>query len=115
MRPAGLIQAWKGERGSIRDTAVDRVAREPPLSGQLGLKAINVESAGELDRIEAIAARSGRVARVAIRINPDIGANSHPHISTGLRNNKFGMTIDAVRGLFPAFASRRALKLVAIH
>ena len=49
----------------------------------LGVKAINVESAGELARVEAIAARLGRAARVAIRVNPDIDAKSHPHISTG--------------------------------
>jgi diaminopimelate decarboxylase len=81
----------------------------------LDLKAINVESTGELARVEAIAARSGRVARVAIRVNPDIDAKSHPHISTGLKINKFGIPADETRALLPTLASRRSLQLVALH
>ena len=96
-------------------TGVGKSTAELDCAVPLGLKAINVESAGELDRIEAIASRQGRLARVAIRINPDIDANSHPHISTGRRNNKFGMALQTLHGLFPALVSRRALKLVAIH
>jgi diaminopimelate decarboxylase len=81
----------------------------------MGLKAINVESTGELARVEAIATRTGRVARVAIRINPDIDAKSHPHISTGLKINKFGIPADEARALLTTLSSRRALKLVALH
>jgi diaminopimelate decarboxylase len=81
----------------------------------LGLKAINVESAGELERVEAIAAGLGRAVRVAIRVNPDIDAGSHPHISTGLKINKFGVPVDVARGLLGSIASRRWLSLVAIH
>jgi diaminopimelate decarboxylase len=81
----------------------------------LGLKAINVESAGELARIEAIAARTGRAVRVAVRINPDIDANSHPHISTGLKINKFGVPLETARGLLDTIGTRPALTLVAIH
>ena len=72
-------------------TGVGKSAAELECGVALGLKAINVESAGELARIEAIAQRTGRTARVAIRINPDIDAKSHPHISTGLKINKFGV------------------------
>ena len=81
----------------------------------LDLKAINVESLGELSRVEAIAARMGSVARVAIRINPDIDAKSHPHISTGLKVNKFGIPADDVHALFPTFGTRPAVQLVALH
>jgi len=79
------------------------------------VKAINVESAGELARLEAIGSRLGRVVRVAIRLNPDIDAKSHPHISTGLKINKFGVPLDTARELFTAVDGRRALELVAIH
>jgi diaminopimelate decarboxylase len=96
-------------------TGVGKSSAELECAVPLGLKAINVESPGELDRIEAIAARSGRVARVAIRVNPDIDAQSHPHISTGLKANKFGVDVDSVRSLVRGLASRPALKLVAIH
>jgi diaminopimelate decarboxylase len=81
----------------------------------LDLKAINVESLGELARVEAIAARSGRVARVAIRVNPDIDAKSHPHISTGRKINKFGIPADEARAQLATLPSRRALNLVALH
>jgi diaminopimelate decarboxylase len=96
-------------------TGVGKSSAELECAVPLGLKAINVESPGELDRIEGIAARSGRVARVAIRVNPDIDAQSHPHISTGLKANKFGVDVDSVRSLVRGLASRPALKLVAIH
>ena len=81
----------------------------------LDLKAINVESAGELTRVEAIAARNGIVARVAIRVNPDIDAKSHPKISTGLKINKFGIPADDVQALLPSLTTRAWLQLVALH
>ena len=85
-------------------TGVGKSGAELECAVPLGLKAINVESAGELARIEAIAARLGCRARVAVRINPDIDAKSHPHISTGLKINKFGV---AGRDR-PAKSSRRS-------
>jgi diaminopimelate decarboxylase len=81
----------------------------------LDLKAINVESAGELARVEAIAARKAAVARVAIRVNPDIDAKSHPHISTGLKINKFGIPADDVHALLPTLKDRASITLVALH
>jgi diaminopimelate decarboxylase len=96
-------------------TGVGKSPAELECAVALALKAINVESAGELARIEAIAARTGRVARVAVRINPDIDANSHPHISTGLKINKFGVPVEAARALFATLAARPHVTLVAIH
>ena len=72
------------------------------------LAAINAESAGELDRIGAIAAAHGRVARVAVRVNPDIDARSHPHISTGLKTNKFGVSLQDAREIYRARRMRPA-------
>jgi diaminopimelate decarboxylase len=96
-------------------TGVGKTAAELECAVPLGLKAINVESSGELERIEAIAARAGRPTRVAIRINPDIDANSHPHISTGLKINKFGVPADAARELIASIVKRPLLTLVAVH
>jgi diaminopimelate decarboxylase len=96
-------------------TGVGKSPAELECAVPLGLKAINVESVGELARVEAIASRLGVIARVALRVNPDIDAKSHPHISTGLKINKFGIPIDDVRELFATIGSRGALKLVAIH
>lgn len=96
-------------------TGVGKSSSELERAVPLGLRAINVESGGELARIETIAARLGRVARVAIRVNPDIDAQSHPHISTGLKVNKFGVPADVARTLMQSMAGRPHLRLVAVH
>ena len=96
-------------------TGVGKSPGELECAVPLGLKAINVESAGELSRIEAIADRLGVVARVALRINPDVDAKSHPHISTGLKINKFGIPLDEARELAATLPKRPRLSLVAIH
>lgn len=96
-------------------TGVGKSAAELECAVPLGLKAINVESAGELARVEAIAARNGRPVRVAVRVNPDIDAQSHPHVSTGLKINKFGVPADAARALLDSICQRPLLTLVAVH
>jgi len=101
--------------GDIVFTGVGKSLTELEQAVPLGLRAINVESAGELERIEAIASARGLVARVAIRVNPDIDAHSHPHISTGLKINKFGVPLDIARGLMTSMTARPHLRLVAIH
>jgi diaminopimelate decarboxylase len=103
------------EPSQIVFTGVGKSPQELERAVALGLKAINVESAGELARLEAIAIRLGRVVRVAVRVNPDIDAKSHPHISTGLKTTKFGVPLDEARALAQTLAHRPALKLVAIH
>jgi diaminopimelate decarboxylase len=95
-------------------TGVGKSQSELECAVPLGLKAINVESAGELARIEAIA-RIDKPARVAVRINPDIDPKSHPHISTGLRFNKFGVGPDEAAQLFESLGRRPRLRLVAVH
>jgi diaminopimelate decarboxylase len=96
-------------------TGVGKSPAELECAVALGVKAINVESAGELTRIEAVATRLAKVARVAVRVNPDIDAQSHPHISTGLRINKFGMPREQAAALFRSIAARPALRLVGVH
>jgi diaminopimelate decarboxylase len=96
-------------------TGVGKSAPELEAAVALGLKAINVESAGELARIEAIAERTGTRARVAVRLNPDIDALSHPHISTGRRIDKFGVPTDDARELLATLDGRPHLDLVAVH
>jgi diaminopimelate decarboxylase len=101
--------------GEIVFTGVGKTDAELEAAIPLGLKAINAESAGELARIETIAAGMNRVARVAVRVNPDIDAKSHPHISTGLKVNKFGVPLEEARELLAGIAGRPALHLVAVH
>lgn len=80
-----------------------------------GVGTINAESAGELDRIAAAASRAGRVARVAVRVNPDIDAKSHPNISTGLRTNKFGVPLGEARQIYQERRAVRGLHFVGVH
>jgi diaminopimelate decarboxylase len=67
---------------------------------QAGLLAFNAESEREIERISDAARASGLRARVALRVNPDIDAKSHPYISTGLKQNKFGVDIARARAIF---------------
>ena len=110
-----IARAAGYEPGQIVFDGVGKSDHELECAVSLGLKAINVESAGELARVEAIAARTDRTTRVAIRINPDIDAQSHPHISTGLKINKFGIPGDEVRQLVASLPARPSLRLVALH
>lgn len=67
---------------------------------EIGIYCFNVESAGELDRIESVASELGVQAPISIRVNPDVDAKTHPYISTGLKENKFGVDIEASRVLY---------------
>jgi diaminopimelate decarboxylase len=96
-------------------TGVGKSAAEIDRAVSLGLLAINVESPGELDRIDQRAIAQGATARVALRVNPDIDAKSHPHISTGLKSNKFGVPIDEAPALFKEMSTRRGLRPVGAH
>jgi diaminopimelate decarboxylase len=81
----------------------------------LGVSAINVESPGEIERIAAIAAAHGRVARVAVRVNPDVDAGSHRHISTGHHATKFGVVPDDALAMIRDMTGRPAIKVVGLH
>ncbi len=96
-------------------TGVGKTHDELDRAVALGVKAINIESDGEAARIDAIARARGVRARVAVRVNPDIDPRSHPHISTGLRHNKFGVPIEHAPGLFRSMAGRSGLDPVGIH
>lgn len=106
---AGFIPA------EIVFTGVGKTDAELTQAIDLGVRSINAESEGELDRIDAIAAARGSRARVAVRVNPDIDARSHPHISTGRRNNKFGIALDDARDVCRRLRDRRGLELVGLH
>jgi diaminopimelate decarboxylase len=99
----------------IMFTGVGKSLEELRRAVALGVKAINVESPGELERLDRLAQEQRTRARVALRVNPDIDAQSHPHISTGLKANKFGVPIDIAPALFRDIARRPALIPVGVH
>ena len=96
-------------------TGVGKTDAELASAIDLGVRSINAESEGELQRIDAIAAGRNTRARVAIRVNPDIDARSHPHISTGLKTNKFGIAIDDAREICARMRGRPGIEIVGLH
>jgi diaminopimelate decarboxylase len=102
--PGQIVFSGVGKGGDELDRAVT-----------LGLKSVNAESPGELDRIAARAQALGTTVRVALRVNPDIDARSHPHISTGLKTNKFGTPIDEARQVYRDHARQPGLEPVGVH
>src|SRR5574343_218228 len=80
----------------------------------VGIACFNVESYAELDRIEKVAARLGKTAPISLRVNPDVDAKTHPYISTGLKENKFGIPSDTVYETYQYAASLPNLEIVGI-
>ena len=96
-------------------TGVGKTRDELQYAIDAGIGVINAESPGELDRIAALATAVGREARVALRVNPDIDAGSHPNISTGLRINKFGVPLQDARAIYRERRGRPGLQFVGVH
>jgi diaminopimelate decarboxylase len=96
-------------------TGVGKTRDELEYAIAEGVGTINAESAGELDRIAAVARTQGRVARVAVRVNPDIDARSHPNISTGLKTNKFGVPLQEARTIYRERRTMEGLRFVGVH
>ena len=101
--------------GDIVFTGVGKTRAELTRAIGLGVAAINAESAGEIARIAEIAERLGARARVAVRINPDVEAGSHPHISTGRHATKFGVPPADARTLLREAARQPSLQVVGVH
>jgi diaminopimelate decarboxylase len=96
-------------------TGVGKTSAELAQAIDLGVRTINVESAGEIERVDALSRERQTTTKIALRVNPDIDARSHPHISTGLRTNKFGIPISEVRELCRAVRSREGIQIVGLH
>ena len=101
--------------GEIVFTGVGKSDAELARAIELGLRSINAESEGEIERIDAIASARGTGAKVAVRVNPDIDARSHPHISTGRKNNKFGVAIEDAREMCLRMRGRKGVQIVGLH
>ncbi|MCZ6643536.1 MAG: diaminopimelate decarboxylase [Gammaproteobacteria bacterium] len=103
VEPARLVFSGVGKSGAEIDLAL-----------KLGIGCFNVESASELDRIEARAELLSKVAPISVRINPDVDANTHPYISTGLKENKFGVPKEQAIDLYRRAAASDVLSVRGI-
>ncbi|CAM3137061.1 diaminopimelate decarboxylase [Vibrio neptunius] len=88
------VIAAGGEASKVVFSGVGKTAPEMKRALELGIKCFNVESEPELERLNKVAGELGVKAPISLRINPDVDANTHPYISTGLRDNKFGIAFD---------------------
>ncbi len=96
-------------------SGVGKTEAEMAAGLRAGLLAFNVESAEELDALARVSGRLGRVAPVSVRLNPDVNARTHPHITTGRAENKFGVeTAEALR-LYARAARDRRLRVVGVQ
>lgn len=108
------VLAAGGEPRKILFSGVGKTQAEIELALAKGIGCINVESEAELERVASIARRLGRRAPIAFRVNPDIDARTHPYISTGLRESKFGVAYADAERLYQRAARAAELELVGI-
>ncbi|MCL4462131.1 MAG: diaminopimelate decarboxylase [Nitrospirae bacterium] len=80
-----------------------------------GILMFNVESAMELDRLSRVAVSSGKIAPVALRVNPDVDPKTHPYISTGMKKSKFGIPVDQALAEYQRAARLPGIRIVGIH
>ncbi|MBF8793084.1 diaminopimelate decarboxylase [Pseudomonas monteilii] len=81
---------------------------------EVGVHCFNVESTDELERLQVVAAEMGKVAPVSLRVNPDVDAGTHPYISTGLKENKFGIAIADAEAIYVRAAQLPNLEVVGV-
>jgi len=108
------VIAAGGEPRRTLFSGVGKSEAEIELALSHGIGCLNVESEAELERIDRIARRLGRRAPVALRVNPDIDAKTHPYISTGLRENKFGIAYDEAERLYRRAAGLEGIEIAGI-
>lgn len=89
-----------GDASKTVFSGVGKTVAEMEFALSVGVGCFNVESASELRRLSAVATAKGQRARIALRVNPDVDAKTHPYISTGLKNNKFGVTLQEAEQLY---------------
>ncbi len=103
-----------GDPGKVVFSGVGKTAGEMDAALAAGILLFNVESEGELELLAARAAAARRRARFGLRVNPNIAADTHPHISTGLRRHKFGLATAAALALYRRAAASRWLDAAGI-
>ncbi len=99
-----------GDPAKVVFSGVAKRADEMRRALEVGIKCFNVESLPELERLNGVAAQMGVKAPVSVRVNPDVDAQTHPYISTGLKDNKFGIAIDEAVSVY-----RQAAAMGNIH
>jgi diaminopimelate decarboxylase len=108
------VLAAGGDAGRVVFSGVGKSAADIAQALDAGILCFNVESQAELLRISEIAAAAGKTAPVSLRVNPDVDAKTHPYISTGLKQNKFGVAFEEALPLYLQARSLPAIRITGI-
>ena len=98
------VIAAGGDASKVVFSGVGKTEAEMRSALEAGIFCFNVESASELDRLNSVAGSMNKIAPVSLRVNPNVDAKTHPYISTGLKNNKFGVAYEDALSLYQAAA-----------
>ncbi|HEX5539770.1 MAG TPA: diaminopimelate decarboxylase, partial [Methylophilaceae bacterium] len=106
------VLAAGGDPAQVVFSGVGKTEAEMRAALEAGIFCFNVESGAELERLNSVAASIGKMAPVSLRVNPNVDAKTHPYISTGLKNNKFGV---AYEDAFELYQRASAMPNIAVH
>ena len=108
------VLAAGGEPGKIVFSGVGKTREDMRRALEVGVHCFNVESTDELERLQVVAAELGVRAPISLRVNPDVDAGTHPYISTGLKENKFGIAIADAEDVYIRAAQLPNLDVVGV-
>lgn len=108
------VIAAGGDPAKVVFSGVAKASWEIERALEAGIHCFNVESAAELERIHEVATRLGKKAPISLRINPDVDAKTHPYISTGLKDNKFGVAMQHAVGIYEKAAAMPLIEIKGI-
>lgn len=94
------VLAADGDPAKVVFSGVAKSHTEIQRALEVGIRCFNIESISELHRINAVAVKLGKIAPISLRVNPDVDAHTHPYISTGLKENKFGVSVTQAREVY---------------
>ncbi|MBL4828177.1 MAG: diaminopimelate decarboxylase [Spongiibacteraceae bacterium] len=108
------VLAAGGEPSKVVFSGVAKIPAEMQRALEVGIHCFNLESEAELDSLQQVAARLDMPAKISVRVNPDVDANTHPYISTGLKENKFGIAIEQAPDVYRKAAQMSHIEAIGI-
>lgn len=108
------VLAAGGDASKVVFSGVAKSHTEIARALEVGIRCFNVESIAELHRINTVAGEMGKKAPISLRVNPDVDAHTHPYISTGLKENKFGVSVDVARDVYRLAKSLPNVEIVGM-
>ena len=108
------VLAAGGDAAKIVFSGVAKSETEIARALEVGIRCFNVESIAELQRINLVAGKLSKIAPISLRVNPDVDAHTHPYISTGLKENKFGISVDQAREVYRQASTLAHIKVIGM-